>query len=214
MRSEGYSLCFRCQVHLTCSNGILADLVLPISYSPRDGQHHHNLRTYKGTAPSKQARESLLALLLLFLRDHLACVTARTGMPRTHVSVVPSTRGRPGAHPLASLVGDRLGLPWISSAVNPAYGPHDRDFHADWFMPEMPSSGTQIHSLILEDTWTTGARVQSLAHALKLAGAATVATVVLGRHVDPSYAPTGVLLNAIAEPVFDTARCAATGMHR
>ncbi|WP_019870955.1 hypothetical protein [Salinispora oceanensis] len=209
MRNEGYSLCFRCQSHLTRSQGLLADLVLPISYSPRTSQHHHNLRTYKGTAPSEQARRSLLALLLLFLRNHLACVTVRTSAFPTHLITVPSTRSRAGSHPLASLVGDRLRLPWITSTVNPSYGPDDHDFHADWFTPLMPTSPAPVHALIFEDTWTTGARTQSLAHALKVAGATTVAAVILGRHVDPNYAPARQLLNAIASPVFDTTRCVA-----
>ncbi|MBO4140210.1 hypothetical protein J5U46_08650 [Micromonospora tulbaghiae] len=73
----------------------------------------------------------------------------------------------------------------------------------------MPTSLEPVHVLILEDTWTTGARTQSLAHALKVAGATTVAAVVLGRHVDPNYAPARQLLNTIASPVFDTTRCAA-----
>lgn len=111
-------------------------------------------------------------------------------------------------HPLAELVGDRLGLPWIASAVNPDYGPDDHDFHADWFTPFIRTSRTPIHALILEDTWTTGARAQSLAHALKTAGATTVAAIILGRHVDPSYTPAKRLLTAIADPVFDIGRCA------
>lgn len=187
---------------------MLADLVLPISYSPRTGQHHHNLRSYKGVARSEQARWSLLAVLLLFLRDHLRCVTARTGAAPTHVIAVPSTRSRPGPHPLADLVGSRLDLPWITSSVNPAYGPDDRDFHNDWFTAMLPRQQAPIHALILDDTWTTGARAQSLAHALKTAGASTVAIIVLGRHVDPTYPPAKRLLGAIAEPVFDTTRCA------
>ncbi|SCE63532.1 hypothetical protein GA0070558_10129 [Micromonospora haikouensis] len=207
MRSEGYALCFRCQSHLSRSTGALADLVLPISYSPRTWQHHYNLRTYKGTARSEQARRSLLAVLLLFLRDHLGCVATRTGAPPTHVITVPSTR-RPGVHPLTDLVGSRLHLPWIDSTVNPSYGPDDHDFHADWFAPALPSSSSPIHALILEDTWTTGARVQSLAYALKVTGVTTVAAIVLGRHVDPTYAPARRLMDAIAEPVFDPIRCA------
>ncbi|MDG9676832.1 hypothetical protein [Micromonospora sp. DH14] len=124
---------------------------------------------------------------------------------------VPSTRGRTGPHPLAALVGDRLGLPWIASTVNANYGADDHDFHADWFAPLLPTSRAPIHALILEDTWTTGARVQSLAHALKAGGAATVAAIVLGRHVDPTYAPAKRLLTAIAEPVFDATKCATEG---
>ncbi|MCW3839312.1 hypothetical protein ONA70_04275 [Micromonospora yasonensis] len=73
----------------------------------------------------------------------------------------------------------------------------------------MPSSRTPVHALIIEDTWTTGARVQSLAYALKVAGASSVAAIALGRHVDPDYPPARQLLNAIADPVFDIARCAA-----
>ncbi|MEU4529048.1 hypothetical protein AB0F49_12530 [Micromonospora ureilytica] len=181
---------------------------MPVSYSPRTWQHHHNLRSYKGAARSEQAQRSLLALLLLFLRDHLACVADRVGASPTHVITVPSTRGRVGPHPLAALVGSRLGLPWIASSVNLDYGADDHDFHADWFAPLVPTSRAPIHALILEDTWTTGARVQSLAHALKAVGASTVAAIVLGRHVDPTYAPAKRLLSAIAEPVFDTTHCA------
>ncbi|MDG4792993.1 hypothetical protein [Micromonospora sp. WMMD1082] len=182
--------------------------MLPISYSPRTGQHHHNLRSYKGAVRSEQARWSLLAVLLLFLHDHLSCVTAYTGAAPTHAIAVPSTRSRPGSHPLADLVGSRLDLPWITSSVNSAYGPENRDFHADWFTPALPTQQAPIHALILDDTWTTGARVQSLAHALKIAGASTVAAVVLGRHIDPTYLPAKRLLGVIAGPVFDTTRCA------
>lgn len=73
----------------------------------------------------------------------------------------------------------------------------------------MPASHAPVHALIIEDTWTTGARTQSLAHALKVAGATTVVAVVLGRHVDPNFVPAKQLLDAIARPVFDTTRCAA-----
>ncbi|MFC0526715.1 phosphoribosyltransferase [Phytohabitans kaempferiae] len=205
VRTEGYPLCFRCQSHRDRSGGVLADLVVPISYSPRTGQHHHNLRTYKGTVSSEQAQWSLLAVLLLFLHDHVGCLAKRTGAALTHVTAVPSTRRRPGQHPLASLVGSRLDLPWIASSVNPQYGPDDREFHPDWFTPTLHDG--PVHALIIEDTWTTGARAQSLAYALKTAGAATVATVVLGRHVDTEYPPSKRLLSAITGPVFDTTRC-------
>ncbi|WFE25846.1 phosphoribosyltransferase [Solwaraspora sp. WMMD791] len=183
---------------------------MPISYSPRSSQHHHNLRTYKDAmTSSRQARWNLLALLLLFLNDHLDCIAARVGAAPTHLAAVPSTRGRTGLHPLAALVGDRLDRPWISSTVNPRYSQGDREFHSDWFTPNLLNLRHPMHVLILEDTWTTGARAQSLAHALKTSGADTVATVVLGRHVGlgSNYAPAKRLLTAIASPVFDTTRC-------
>lgn len=184
-------------------------MVLPISYSPRNGQHHYNLRTYKGSAPSEQAGWNLLAVLLLFLREHLKCVESRMGAAPTHVAVVPSTRGRPGPHPLAALIMPRIDLPLITSSVRTQHGPDDRDFHSDWFAVTVPPHSSPVHALILDDTWTTGARAQSLAYALKSAGSTTVTTVVLGRHVDPDYQPSKRLLKNIADPLFDTTRCAA-----
>jgi hypothetical protein len=183
---------------------------VPISYSPRTGQldqHHHNLRTYKGTRPSTQAQWHLLALLLLFLHEHLDCTATVVGAHPTHVATVPSTRGRPGPHPLATLIGSRLGLPHITSVPNRQYGPGDREFHPDWFTPTLPTAIDPIHALIIDDTWTSGARAQSLAYALKTAGAPTVTTVVLGRHVNPDYPASQPLLEAITTPIFDTTRC-------
>jgi hypothetical protein len=50
----------------------------------------------------------------------------------------------------------------------------------------------------LDDTWTTGASAQSAAAALRLAGAQSVAVIVLGRHLPP----------APGLPAFETGRCA------
>jgi predicted amidophosphoribosyltransferase len=182
---------------------------VPISYSPRNGQHHHHLRTYKQQPPSRQAQWNLLALILLFLREHLDHIATRVGAHPTHVVTVPSTRGRPGIHPLTRLLGDRLGLPWIIATTSERHGPEVRDFHRGWFTVTGLEAATPVHALIIEDTWTTGARAQSLAYTLKTAGAATVATVVLGRHVNPDHRLSQPLLTAIADEVFDIHRCTA-----
>jgi adenine/guanine phosphoribosyltransferase-like PRPP-binding protein len=41
--------------------------------------------------------------------------------------------------------------------------------------------------LLVDDTWTTGGRAQSVAIALREAGAAQVAVVVIGRHFDRAF---------------------------
>ena len=41
--------------------------------------------------------------------------------------------------------------------------------------------------LLIDDTWTTGGNAQSAALALRSAGAAKVAIVVVGRHFDRSF---------------------------
>lgn len=182
---------------------------MPISYSPRTGQHHHNLRSYKSHSAPQRAKWNLLALLLLFLRDHLACIANRAGGPRTHLVTVPSTRGMAGPHPLATLIGDRLDLPGLP--VRPGRRHDDRLFHPDWFVVDPLHDQRPIHVLLIDDTWTTGARAQSLAHALKVAGATSVAVVVLGRHVRPEHPQSAALLKAIEEPLFDLSVCAAEG---
>ncbi|MBO4161626.1 hypothetical protein JQN83_12510 [Micromonospora sp. MMS20-R2-23] len=65
--------------------------------------------------------------------------------------------------------------------------------------------------LVLDDTWTTGSRAQSLAHALKISRASSVGVVVLGRHVNPEHAASRPLLKAIEEPIFDLTVCAVEG---
>ncbi|GHE28462.1 hypothetical protein [Streptomyces capitiformicae] len=44
--------------------------------------------------------------------------------------------------------------------------------------------------LLIDDTWTTGHHAQSAVAALKASGAGTVAVVVLGRHLNSTYADT------------------------
>lgn len=180
--------------------------MLPISYSLRDGQHHFNLRTYKET-PRNRARWRLLALLLDTLQEHLPCIEAMTGAQPTHAIVVPSTRGRTGPHPLAAVIDTRLGMPWLDCGVSTSVESGSREFRADWFQPVLPRTDEPSHVLILDDTWTTGARAQSLAYAVKRAGAATVATVVLGRHVNPKHDGSKPLVAAIQGRTFDPGRC-------
>jgi orotate phosphoribosyltransferase len=61
--------------------------------------------------------------------------------------------------------------------------------------------------LLIDDTWTTGASVQSAAAALRDAGAAGVAAVVVGRRVRPEFQENERRLRAIPRP-FDWSKCA------
>jgi orotate phosphoribosyltransferase len=67
-----------------------------------------------------------------------------------------------------------------------------------------PVDGKSV--LLIEDTWTTGANVQSAAHALKQAGARTVAAVPIGRHIDPTFRDHDEQLRRL--PAFDWGVCA------
>ena len=179
----GLARCYRCDRYAQYLPGLLPDVVVPVAYAPKGGPHATNLWRYKSQQPgADDARAELRALLLVFLRDHRACVLRRAGMTRaSHVAVVPSRRGRAGPHPLQQLAAPYLRLSWVPMTLTRPDDPmsHDPD-------PGRFEAGPLARAsvLLLDDTWTTGSSAVSAAAALRLAGARSVALVVLGRHLD------------------------------
>jgi hypothetical protein len=174
--------CYQCGQHAETLPGLLADVVVPICYAAKGGEHARNLWLYKSARPgAAPARAALRALLIVFLRDHGPCVWRSAGMSiPSHLAVVPSGRGRAGPHPLQALIGPCLVLPWTSLELRLRDEPSARDLDSERFLAA-PAAGADV--ALLDDTWTTGASAQSAAAALRLAGARSVAVIVLGRHV-------------------------------
>lgn len=204
----GWSRCYTCEQHLTAAQSSLADAVVPISYAVKRTQHAHALAAYKST-PSREIQTNLLDLLMLFITDHHQCVARAAHIDQwSHLAVVPSTRGRPGEHPLRTLIGNRFLLPWIHLTAT-GISSEPRAFHSDRFTVHTPTEDlSDARVLLFEDTWTTGARVQSAAYAIKKAGAARVAVVVLGRHVNPDFGPWQPILQSIADRPYRPDLCA------
>jgi len=71
-------------------------------------------------------------------------------------------------------------VPWVSLGLRSRDEPGIRDLDAGRFSAA-PTAGADV--ALLDDTWTTGASTQSACAALRLAGARSVAVIVLGRHV-------------------------------
>jgi hypothetical protein len=177
--------CFQCELHGQCGEGSLADVVLPVVFAPKGSPIARCLWQYKSSGPqASPAGIALRALLLVFLRDHGVCGWRAAGFASpSHVAVVPTARGRPGVHPLRRLVEPYLGWPWAELASRPDQRERDLDparFEA------APVPGARV--LLVDDTWTTGASAQSAAMALRRAGARSVVTVVIGRHIGPEAA--------------------------
>jgi len=196
----GQAHCYRCDKYRECLPGLLPDVVVPVAYAAKGSHHATNLWRYKSDGPGAEtARAALRALLLVFLRDHGRCVWRRAGVSGpSHVAVVPSGRGRPGPHPLQAMAAPYLALPWIrlSSGGGPAgLDPDPRRFRLERV------AGASV--LLLDDTWTSGASATSAAAALRLAGARSVAVVVLGRHLDAAVPamPYRAQLCAVHGPV-------------
>jgi len=180
----GRPRCFNCDLHFQCGGDSLADVVVPVAFAVKGGPHARHLWHYKSARLAAGVRAEpaamLRALLLVFLRDHGPCLWHLAGITGpTHVAVVPTARGRPGVHPLRELIEAYVVLPWAELSARPGVI-QARDLDPDRFLAG-PMHGAEV--LLIDDTWTTGSSAQSAAMALRRAGASSVITVVLGRHV-------------------------------
>ena len=205
------SRCYQCALHAECLSGLLPDVVVPIAYAAKGGAHARNLWLYKSAEPGAAAAAAALrALLVIFLHDHGPCAWRRAGMtaPPTHMAMVPSGRGRPGPHPLWSLVAPFLAMPWAALSLQSRDDQEVRDLDPDRFTAHRVPGARVV---LLDDTWTSGASAASATAALKLAGARSVAVIVLGRHVAAAPWPPGAAAFSPAALPFRPALCAVHG---
>lgn len=180
--AAGFSRCYQCELHGRLACGLLADAVMPIAYAVKGGQLAADLWRYKDG--DHGAGQRLRTALRAFLRDHGACAWRAAGMtaPPGRVAVVPSGQGRPQPHPLALLVASCVRLPAVPLSTRAPDTPRGREIGVGWLRVGGPVAGQSV--LVVDDTWVSGGSAQSVAVALKLAGAARVVIVILGRHVD------------------------------
>ncbi len=191
-----YADCYQCHNSGGAHGRGCADIVVPIALAVKREQLAHELWHYKYDAdPRVRARLTvqLAAVLWRFLGDHETCVAGACDISKFDiVTTVPGTRSHGGEHPLARMVGtivgqtkDRFERVLAQGACAGAGG---REVRADRFratrrLEERPAV------LLIDDTWTTGGRALSAALALREAGAAKIAVVVIGRHFDRTFGP-------------------------
>ena len=193
---------------LSAAGGLLADVVAPTGYAVRGGPLAEDLRRYKsdraGAAEAAAAAGRLRERLAAFLAGQEWSVWAAAGMnagPQA-VAVVPSGQGRTGTHPLVGLVRSCVELPLVRLAVA-APESHSRGVNLGWVrVADRAGGGGMLVAaggdvLVVDDTWVSGGSAQSVAAALKLAGARRVAVVVLGRHVNPADPRSAAFLESV-----------------
>jgi predicted amidophosphoribosyltransferase len=188
--ASGYGICRSCSVVMQQVSQPTRNAV-PISLYRLNSQLWHVLRHYKdGTGPSTELLAlQVAAIIARFTAGHLKCVAALLGGQPQFVTSVPSTRAqlRPGRHPLETAV-TRVGA--LASLHAPLLrrgsAPVDHNIaNDDAFVVARRLSGERV--LLVDDTFTTGARLQSAASALYRSGASTVAAIVVGRVIDPDW---------------------------
>ena len=205
--TNGFVRCYAC----TQSDPQLA-AVAPISYSVAHEQLHHALAQYKRsqTPAARRLTVGLAAVLWRHLAQHERCVADAADVERFElVTTVPSgDRQRDEHHPLRRIVAELVGptrARYERLLVRSATEIQPRAFSDQKFEPTRQLHGQAV--LLVDDTWTTGASAQSAAAALKLAGAETVAAVVIGRHLNREWHENDRRLRGLAQP-FDWNRCA------
>lgn len=165
-------------------------LVVPISLYRVGEQLHTVLKDYK-RSPSERVRERHLlqvgAILHRFLHGHRDHIAAEAMRYWDTVTIVPSKTSQDAVHPLESAIA--LGEPLRSEyarLLEPAdVGRIGRAQSSDQgYRASAESEGRRV--LLVDDTFTSGATLQSAASALALGGAEVVAGLVIGRVIDTS----------------------------
>ena len=163
-------------------------LVVPITLYGGLSQVHTILKRYKDPTyySSGQLQLQTLAMLVHFLNLHQNCVEAAAGGPWDSITTIPSTSGRTGQHPLATLVkrSKTIGHLYVDaltlgSGTATARHASDTAFIA--------AGVTDRRVLLVDDTFTSGARGQSAASAIGLAGGEVAALLPIGRYFNPSW---------------------------
>jgi len=189
-------MCFTCRqtAHLL---GTPLSPVLPVRLCVLPGPLYTVLMGYK-EGPVAEARRhfALLVRALLddFLASHAPCVAAAAGGAPGLALPVPSS-ARPGQAPLHGVQGlggiverGLAGTRWVPEALVRTAAPvgHMRPHREAFAVPAAARrlvTGRRI--VLVDDLYVSGARAQSAAAALRLAGAPAVAIVVLGRVLRP-----------------------------
>lgn len=162
-----------------------------VSLYAKPSQLRDWLTRYKGRADGEDALDPdfsdiVRSLLGRFIVEHGRELTERLGGVDAIV-VVPSTDRLP-PHPLEAIVASlELDVPLLRVL---ARGPGDLAFrrpNRQGYLARDIDQGARM--LILDDVYTTGARINSAACALGDAGAVVAGAVVIARRVNPDYVP-------------------------
>jgi predicted amidophosphoribosyltransferase len=197
-----FRLCYQCNAARNEFRRGLADVVVPIALAVKREQLAHELWHYKyDVDPSVRARLTMRlgAVLWRFLGQHEKHITEAAAVPEFEIITTvpgtrerkgPGTRERKGEHPLERIVGTIVGQtkdrydPLLTLGEDgraPSHAIAADRYRATRALQHDPAV------LLIDDTWTTGGNAQSAALALRAAGAAKVAIVVIGRHFDRGF---------------------------
>lgn len=197
--SPSFQVCWSC-AQTTSQVTAPLDRITPISIFGPGGQLDHLLWHYKNS-PAQETRTRLTlrvaALIARFLQNHRACVAPEGwGV----LVPIPSTGDRPGTHPLRRALGL---IPGYRDQVADLLGAGEEELDHNQasdrgFTLTRDVDGLRL--LLIDDMFTTGARMQSASSVLTRAGATVVAGLAVGRRYSIGTRRQAVLDQARQQP--------------
>ena len=210
-----YPTCWPCRQHRQMGLP-LADLVVPLTYATKQSQAYTDVSVYKQLPSGPQvaaAKSRLLQLFYASISRHVSCLVANE--PIRFVTHVPSTSGRPAPHPIDEFAQmfasdlQRISLRYAGVATEDRNARRLLNPAAFEVASGVPTGG---HVLVLDDSWVTGGHAQSVAGALKSAGASMVTIVTLARVLDTNYDQTRDYLAAHPKLPYNPDICPVHGV--
>ena len=186
-RTSPHSLCSSCAA-TSSQVGHPCPMVIPISFYAKPSRLRERMHDYKEHPdPSVRERESqaVAAIIARYLTEHGDALAARFGTWDATVAV-PSTH-HDRAPALQVAIEENFPDAFAPFARPLTRGPGDMGFgrpSETGFAAAQDIVGNSC--LLIDDTFTTGARLHSAHHALTAAGANIPAAVIITRKITPS----------------------------
>ncbi len=180
--------------------------VTPVALTTPGSGLHRALCRYKSGHPDAWTHARRLAAVLeAVVSRHLSCVAQQEV---DAALVVPSLGGRrPAPHPMHGVVAQVPSLPPVLDCLVRGPGPvAHRRASPSGFTCTRSLGGRRV--LLVDDTYTSGAHLQSAGAAAAAAGAIVVGGLVAGRFVRGDTAGEAVLLDWASRNRWDPSRCA------
>ena len=208
---DGYPRCPQCR-SLLHSGAAIADRVGTMVYAEEFGSQAYKLmRAYKSSAPTQDQLDTLAGLLAVGLAGHGACVWELAGPRPVSWCTVPSLGRRDGEHPFHKLVAALPHRDGSEILVEAAEQVRDaRSYRPANYVIKSPIP-EGAHLLVVDDSWVTGAHAQSVAGALKAAGAECVSILAVARILDPNWTPNPEFIRTRLTADYEPRICPWTG---
>ncbi|MDP9092399.1 MAG: amidophosphoribosyltransferase [Actinomycetota bacterium] len=212
-------MCSRCASQRSVFGDQLAARIFTLTYAqgnhPREiHQSAHTLRSYKNPLPATECQQNLQLLVAAASAVHGDCMQQSAGRLWDSLTFVPSGSRRGLQHPVAALACQVRALRGASRRfdldLGPAIADPCRTVRPDRFVVREEHLGLVAgqHVLLLDDTWTTGSKLQSAAVALRRAGAALVTGLCVARWCRWDWPDHAALLAELDVP-YDARSCPA-----